>query len=292
MSEEAAAVENVDIDRFFESGGEIEQPEVQADAVENEPGEIVDDSQQNEPDKPEKQEKVVPYGALHEERMRRKELQERIEQHEARTKRMEDAFQQLVERSRKDTEPSFDQDPIAALRHQNEQLQQRIAHYDQRFQQNDQQQMAYQQQQKFVSDYQSAAREFQKATPDFTDAYQHLVNTRQSELEALGYSPAESAQWLVQEEAAIVGKAMQDGVNPAQRMYELAKMRGYATKSQEKPAGGPDEERLKRISSGKQASRSLPPGGKSKEEVSLESLAELSGEEFDKAWEKLIGPAR
>ncbi len=284
---ETADVSDAQVDAFFESGGEVAEAQAEPEqAAQSEP--------EAEPAKaePEKQDKTVPYGALHEERMRRKELQEQVQQNTARTQQMEEAFQKILERSQAEQVPSYDESPLEALRYQNEQLQQRLSHYDQRFQQDDAQRQAYAQQQRFVSDYQQAAQEFTQETPEFTDAYRHLVDTRQSELVSIGYSPQEAAQMLVQEEAMIVGKAMQDGVNPAGRIYELAKMRGYAGKPAEAQKGqDPDVAKMDALEKGAKAAQTLSgSGGQTKEGVTLEALASLSDEDFDKAWEKLIGP--
>lgn len=264
------------VDEFFESGGEAPEAAPEAEAAPEE---------QQAEDRPPK---MVTIDALHQERERRKELQQQVESTAQRTAQMEEAFRKLVERAQQQQEPSFDEDPINALRAENQKMSQRLAQYDQRFQMSDAQQQALMQQQQFVQNYQHQAAEYAKTNADFQDAYQHLVNVRQAELQSIGYSPQEAAQMLIQEESMIVGKCFQDGANPAERMFELAKMRGW-TKGEAPDSKG--AEKMDALEKGARAAKSLAGGGVEKANVSLETLASLSDDEFDAAWEKLIGPS-
>ena len=279
------------VDDFFSKGGVAETDdtiEEKPEAETPEPEAKADEPKAEEP----KPDKVVPYGALHEERMRRKELQEQQQQSAERIRKMEETFQKLLEKTQASEAPRFEDDPVAALKHQNDQLQQRLSHYDQRFQQNDQQAAAYQQQQKFVSDYQQAAAEFAKTTPNFQDAYTYLVTTRQNELEAIGYTKQQAANILVQEEAMIVGKAFEDEANPAERMYKLAQFRGWKPAEAPTPEvseKSPDEARMDALEKGATASKTLSGGGKAPEPLSLEALAAMDDDDFDKAWDKIVG---
>ena len=115
---------------------------------------------------------------------------------------------------------SFDSDPLGNLDarvNQIEQLATAQAHQAQ----------AAHQQQALVSAYQQQAAEYTQQNGQFQDAYKELVDNRQKELTAVGYSEQQAANLLVQEEAMIVQKALQDGVNPAERMFELAKAKGF-----------------------------------------------------------------
>lgn len=65
-------------------------------------------------------------------------------------------------------------------------------------------------------------------------------------------------------------------------IYDLAKKIGYATE----PKGGDDK--IVRLQQGQKAAKTLSGAKATKEgEITLERLAELDGEEFDKMWIEL-----
>lgn len=292
MSEQAVDipvdVSSDQVDKFFagEDAGlpEIETPEVKPEPT---PEPVAEVKPEPEP------QKTVPLAALHEERQRRKELQENLRQIEERNRRMEEAFQRIQERL-KPQPPSFDEDPLGALKHQNEELARKTQEYEQRFQQFDQHQQVEVQRQQFITRYQQEAQQFAQQTPDFSDAYKFLIQSRQAELASVGYNPQEISMLVQQEEVMLVGKAFEDGVNPGERVYAMAKARGYSKPAPAQPAQPAQaESKMDTLQKGQQASASLSAvAGKGGENLTLEVLATLSGDEFDKAWEKLVGPAR
>ena len=86
---------------------------------------------------------------------------------------------------------------------------------------------AQQAQAQLVDQYQEQAAAFEQNHTDFKDAYAHAVSSRQADLEALGYSQRDAANILVREEASIVQRALSEGRNPAEAMYNYAKARGF-----------------------------------------------------------------
>lgn len=285
MSEEALAgvpaeVSNEQVEAFFEAGGEVETPEVTPEVeAKSEPAV---EAPKDEP----KQEKVVPYGALHEERMKRKELQEKVT-------KMEQTFQQFQERLKQPEPqiPAFEEDPLSHLKAQQEQFEAWKRQQDQMTVQ----QQAYAKQQeeanKVISQYRALANEYKSQTPDFDAAYTHLRQSRYDEYVAAGYPPEQAQSFVIEDEFQIAAKAIQDGVNPGERLYALAKVRGYQ-RPVDKPAEPNAAEKMEALARGQAAAKSLSGGGTGKAELSLEALAEMSGDEFDKAWEKLVGPSR
>ena len=123
MTEEAVqateTAEDVDIDvtdeqfdKFFESGG---KDGLQEETTEEE---VTEDQAVEEP----KKESLVPLAALHEERARRKELQAAQAESNARIQKMEERFQQILEKQ--NPAPSYDDDPIEHLKANQERLEQ------------------------------------------------------------------------------------------------------------------------------------------------------------------------
>lgn len=244
---------------FFESGGES-LPEAEPEAK----PEVA-----AEPEKEEKkEEKYVPLAALHEERIRRKEMQSKIE-------RMEQAFQQFVSNAKKPEAPAFDEDPVQSLKHDTETIKQHL-------QSQAEYRLQVSEHQKLVSTYRAHANEFAKSAPDFNDAYKFISEQRQKEYVAAGYSEDEAHQFLIEDEMAIVQKAFKDEVNAAERIYGLAKVRGYSPKEDK-------TQKLAKVEKGIQAGKSLSAAsGSADMEVTLESLADLPSDEFNKMWKKLI----
>jgi hypothetical protein len=135
--------------------------------------------------------------------------------------------------------------------------------------------------------YRAQADDFEKQHPDFNAAYRHLLDDRNAELMTLGYGdPLTRGRIITEEESAIVARALADGANPAERIYAVARRRGY------RPGSG-DGERLRLAEKGQAAGKSLgsAPGGATRA-VSPEALATLTDAEFAKAtaganWKRL-----
>lgn len=298
MSEQAedipVDISNEQVDKFF-SGEDAGLPETTEVPQEATPEPVAEVKEPEEKPEPEVQ-KTVPLAALHEERQRRKELAENLRRIEEQNRLMEERFKMIQDRL-KPQAPSFDEDPLAALKHQNDELARKAQEYEQRFSQFDQVQQQEAARQQFITRYQQEAQQFAQQAPDFNDAYKFLIQSRQAELASVGYNPQEISMLVQQEEAMLVGKAFEDGVNPGERVYAMAKARGYSkpeVKQEVKPEVKPDaEQKLDALQKGQQASASLSAvAGKGGDSVTLEMLATLSGDEFDKYWEKLVGPAR
>ncbi len=91
------------------------------------------------------------------------------------------------------------------------------------------------------------------------------------------------------EEAQIVARAFQDGVNPAERIFALARRMGYAAPAADaaEPSKGeaaatpnPAEAKLEAIAKGQRATPAMGGGG-AKPKMTLASIAGMSDEEFD-----------
>jgi hypothetical protein len=174
-------------------------------------------------------------------------------------------------------QPSYEDDPLGTLRSKQENLENFLATQAQAYQQQQQQQMV---QQQFIRRYEESAKAFMQDKPDFLDAYKYVAADLTKQYEAAGY-PAEVVQRLLHEdEAAIVANAYNDGVNPAERIYNLARVRGYNTS--QKVAGNSADQKMSQLEKGIKASKSLSTvSDKSpKGRMTLEDVASMSDKEF------------
>jgi len=97
-----------------------------------------------------------------------------------------EALKQAELESNKANVPSFEDNPLEALKYQNEKLAKElndIKHGQSlREQQEAQQREIYQKQNQFISTYKQKANEFKQTTPDFDNAYNFLLEGREQEL--------------------------------------------------------------------------------------------------------------
>lgn len=86
---------------------------------------------------------------------------------------------------------------------------------------------------RFMGDLQATENTFRQATPDYLDALAHLRQARASEIQ-LTY-PDITQEQLIQaiknEELGLAQQLMQRGRNPHEVAYQLAKARGYVSKT-------------------------------------------------------------
>lgn len=289
---------------FFDSkGGEIDtfksedspepEPEEQrAESTDQEPAEQDLDQDHEQASQNDQQR----YKAMaDEERIRRKETQKQIDQLRSENDQLKTTFNRILTKAQEQQEaqaPSFDDDPINALRHENQQLKTKFDRLDQENIRNREQAQADHNQQKFINSYRSEANKFKQSTPDFDDAYNFLLENRMTEYETAGYDKPQAEQLAMEDEAAIAANHLGKGTNPAEAIYKLAKLRGFQGKSsinaQDKISA--NKEKIATLERGLQASKTVNSGGSSsKEQLSLEAVANMDDEEFSKLdWNKVL----
>lgn len=260
--------------KYFESGGESELPVEEAAPVE-----VVEEVAEEpvyEAESPvEDSSGTVPHAALHQERERRKEVQQQLEALKAQSQQssvLEARLNQL-EALAKEPEvelPSYDEDPA-------ENLNARLMAQENAMAQSQQSEQQQRAEQEFMGNYRSQAQQFATNQKDFGEAYNYAQSKRVEVYKVLGYTDQEVAGMVNQDERAFVYKAMQDGVNPAERIYALAKSQGYSAEAQ--PAG---ESSIETIERG-QAQKSLGSNGGAPKRTTLESLASMSDDDFAEA---------
>ena len=225
-----------------------------------------------------KPDKTVPLAALHEERQRRKELQGKVSQ-------METRFNQLMERMNKPPEPqvpAFEENPAEHLRLKQQALEQQIQQQTETVQQSEARRQQEAQLAQFDNAYRSQAMQYAQQAPDFSEAYQHLVASRHQVYEQAGVDPGEYAARLQHEERQIAQTAFTLGINPGVLLHNLATAAGWKPKAQ-KP-----QTNITALAKGVQAKSLSGVAGKPQSNMTLEALAEMNDEDFDKNWDKLI----
>lgn len=284
---------------FFDSDGEAapepstpdtspdEKPEPSPDVKpeEEKPEASSDDKAEEKPD--EKPEKTVPYGALHEERMMRKETQQELGQVREELKQLGSLRDELEayrkEKTDTDTKAEYEEDPIGYLRKQTEAIQTEMA---QRDAQSTQQTEEMQRLQAVQTEVAAQVQQFSNEHPDYQTALGHLLEQRKADLTAVGViDPTEQLQILNAESWNLAQTALQNHRNPAEVVYQLAQQRGYKL-TEEKPE---IDQKADTIEKGQKAAQTLSDAGgaNSADGISLADIESMSDDEFDKLWEKI-----
>jgi hypothetical protein len=283
------------LDKYFESRGTSITNEAtqQEEKQTQSPVEIKDEKKEGEEKQVEvkdKIEKVVPYGALHEEREKRKELQRELQANAEKTRRMEEALERFQAQINQPAQkqPDFNDDPIEALKYQQEELRKRTEATNDFLRQQALDSQRQQAQIEFVNKYQQSAQAYTKENPDFKTAYGFLVENTKAELRAAGYNEDEVSRALIMREAEVVAKAYQDGVNPGERIYKLAQSRGYRTPVAETQQPSNAEQKIEIAKKGVEMSKSLDGGNPPPSKMTYEKLASLDDDdEFLKEFKKM-----
>jgi len=279
-SEDNAAIEEM---------RQADKEPAEEDAAEEEesPPQDVADAEETAEQKPPT---TVPYGVLREERDKRQDLEQRLTKESARMEKMEETFQQLLQRAQEavptpqEEVPDFDLDPDAYTKHKLETIEKRQIADEQARDQQAKQQHTAQQAQRFVGMYADATKQYTKEKPDMGEAYNHAITKLEEGLQMQGFSGQNLAKELEIAEERIVFNAFQAGENPAARIYNLAEHYGYKQKAATK---GGDDDIIGDITKKEAATKSLSKvSGGGESPVSLRRLSELDGDDFDKAWEK------
>lgn len=266
--EEIADDKALDYLRSQETGEVKEEAKSEIETVGEEKEEVKEDVK--------KEKKFVPLEALHEEREKRKELKERLD-------RQEQRFQEIVEKLKpKEEAPEFDNEEDR-FRYEQKVLSNEVQQHRKFIEQQNQASQQQQREQAVLQTYAQKAKEFAAETADFSEAYNFMYQSRQAELIAAGYPVAGDSrrglvpldEYLKREEMSVAYLALQDEVNPAERVYNMAKARGYVKKAETKT--------LENIEKGIKANKTLSGAtGSSPKGLTLEALADMDDEEFAK----------
>jgi len=253
---------------------------VEVEALPEDEIEIVEDpADEVEPEKG-----MVPHAAMHEEREERKKYQAQSEDltrqlgetranQDKMQERLDQFMDKLAEPNAEEAKVSYEDDPGEHLR-QNQQAQnERMEALEKGQGANQEAATQAQADQNFVNAYRQQAQQWNSEHPDFPDAYKAFRQSKIDEFKTLGYTDVDAGNMATQDERWIAQKAMQDGVNPAERITGIAKMRGY------KPAQS-EADKIDTIEKG-QAQKSLGSnGGAAPRKITLEQLADMDDDDF------------
>lgn len=191
-------------------------------------------------------------------------------------------------------EPDPALDPLGAMMHKLETVNKLVADLQTTFGQQQTQQQQVETFRQFQAQVHSLREQFTKTTPDFPDAYTHLRNLKSADLRVYGYTEDQIKQALFQEEAAIADKAIQNGKNPAEVIYEMAKRHGYATRATGPATPTSPDTKLTNIAAAQAAAKTLP-STPVLEDITVDGLKGASDADLnklvsdDKMWSKIVG---
>jgi len=290
--------------KFFESGGQDVAPSLLEEApamaeIADEPaseaqpaGEIAPTPTEN-PERDNREGRFVPLQALQEERAEKKQLREELRQYREWQAQLAQRLQQMPVQKEASPVPDPQTKPLEYINHVLGNMQASTAELKQWRQQQEQaaQQRAVEQQ--YSAWAAAQEREFARTQPEYHDAYRYATETRDKELQALGYTDAATRASIVRMNTAeIINGAASQGRNPAELVWEYARARGFIPKSSR--AQGNTEAQAK-IAAGLQAAGGkLNHGGATGEgDVSAKDLAGITDpDEFEKAWKRVFGKRR
>lgn len=241
-----------------------------------------------------KKDSVVPYGALHEERQRRKQweadakakdaqLQQFLQAQAQRDQEYTIAQQRLAQMLAAQTQPpppDKQADPLAYMVHQTEQTaaqlqalqQQTVQRQQQEWQTQQQmarQQAAEQQQRQLVQLTVSSEQQFRAQKADYDEAVKFAKTQRTKELIAVGYDETQAQQMAQHEGWQLAHQWLSQGMNPAERAYALAQSMGYQPKTID------PEQREQMHEAGRAASKPTG-GGNVRGRLTAQQLAQMT----------------
>lgn len=214
---------------------------------------------------------MVPQGALHQERERRKETERQFQE-------LQRQFAEIQAKLNPPPEivvPDPVLQPEAFKQFQIDQIKQRAAENAQR----EQQARESAAEQQIMARVNHDVQQFRAMTPDYDQAFQHAVKVRREELAFYGNSPEQVDQQIEVDVRAIVQQAYTQGKNPGQVFYDYAKMRGFSSAPAAQPQAAVQVQALAEAQ--RQTQSLAPAGGPSNDGgVTIETLSKMSEAEL------------
>ena len=199
----------------------------------------------DEPPKP--PEGFVPHGALHEERMRRKELQTKLSEYEQKLARYDERLKIIGEGKK---EPSFEEDPLLYHKTKIDRLEGEFNKLSGENMNDLRGEVETLRMQQMITRQETA---FERTNPDYRDALGYYVKARADTISELGYDAEESREFIANELQQATNRAIQDVKN------------------------------LETLKKAETASKSLSDAsGQNKGELTADVLADMSDEDFAK----------
>lgn len=196
--------------------------------------------------------------------------------------------------------PDPESDPLGNMIHQLNAVNKNVADLQAKLDEQQSQQANLRQFQQFRENVVALRDQFKVTTPDFDAAYTHLRDARMADLRLYGIPEAEIPAILFKEEVQLSQAALQQGKNPAESIYEMARRHGYAAKTPAPaPAATPNAPAApaptKLANLPKNQQPPLPNHVPQAEDITVESLRDASESDLNKlvsdpaAWAKIAG---
>lgn len=244
------------------------------------------------------QHQTVPLATLMEERAERKRMGEQLAVTQRQVQEFQRRFQMLIDEANKPEPvpvPEFDADPAAHLKHGTDTLGRTVEDLARQIAELKGQTQQDQQSRQYQAHYESSTREFAAKTPDYGEAFKFAVEARDKQLAVFEADPQKRVQTIERELHNLNIQALNSRRNPAELVYNLAKVWGYTPKQADAAA------RLAAVANGQARASSLSSvgGDTAKGTPGLADIANMSDEEFNQLaaskgpafWKKLLGPA-
>ena len=223
----------------------------------------------SEPDKPPPG--MVPQGALHQERERRKETERQFQE-------LQRQFAEIQAKLNPPVEivvPDPVLQPEAFKQFQIDQIKQRAAEKAEA----DRQAQERAQEQQIMARVNQDVQQFKATVPDYDPAFQHAVKVRREELAFYGNSPEQIDQQIEVDVRAIVTQAYTQGKNPGELFYNYAKMRGYSpAQAAKEPIPQQAAAQVNALAEAQRQTQSMATAGGPSSDggVTIETLAKMS----------------
>lgn len=238
----------------------------------------------------------VPIQSLDEERGMRKEAQDQLRESQQTINAMNHRFSEFVshvkggeQQSAKPNLPALEDEPV-------ENIDSRLRSLEGMADQYGQQQNVSAQLQQANAQVQVMEQQFAGKTSDYGTAVTHVQQLLIQDLQLRGIDPMAAANQVRQEMAMAAIQVLVAGKDPAEVLYERAKLMGYAPPAGQETQAGTLEAKaaqLKNVEQGQETNRSLSEGGGRAPDrpETLEDLAALDDAGLDKHWDRIIGRA-
>lgn len=191
------------------------------------------------------------------------------------------------------TPPDLENDPLAYIRWQNEQMAEMKARLDQTeqgFQQSAEQQRQSQLLAQLDHTYKSANRAAAEQEPAFVGAYNFLTERQRHVIRVQNprYTPQQVEDALMMQERQLAAVAIQQGQNPAAMIWQMAHVYGYNHQAAQpqapaQPDPAAEQARLDAARRGQEANRSLSGAGRPgslETAMTVDRLVDMPHEEF------------
>lgn len=180
-------------------------------------------------------------------------------------------------------------DPLGNLQFQMQAIQKQISDLTSGTQEQHKATVQETQMKNFIDTVNSQVSTFKTTHADYDDAYNHLVKTRVADFVDRGMNATQAREAVGKEEMEIAARAVQNGKNPADIAYNMAKRYGYVAKVAAKVE---PENKLDTIRKGIESTKDVESEA-GKEELSLANLREADDKQLDRLvrndWDGIFG---